>query len=457
MPEAPPPETSHHAATARRPQARKRAEPKAAASRLSRSAFALVFAALMTTAAGGNALVSVIPTIGREIGISDTLIATVFSLSALFWTFTSPFWAEQSDRRGRKAMMIVGLGGFTASMLLLGGVVLAGLHGLVLPMVALVGMAVARSVYGLIGAASNPAAQAYVADRTSRAERTGSMAILASAFGLGTIFGPALAPFFVLPVVGLAGPMFAFAIMSTTVMALIWRFLPAGDFKPTRGGDRPTEAPAPDKRVWLDPRIMPFLIYGLAMGSAQALNTQVLPFHVMDAMGPAITDADKSQNLTFISIAMFAGAGASVLAQWGLIRMLDFGPKELIRYGAMAAAGGNALLMIAPNYFTVVIGYALLSLGFGFTRPGFTAGASLAVKGHEQGAVAGAVAAVNGACWLVSPIVGVALYEWRPFSAYALNVACLLGLVWYAYSDKVLRTAGVVAVEQPTAAPPAPV
>jgi len=405
----------------------------------------------MTTAAGGNALVTVMPAIGREIGVSDTLIASVFSLSALFWTLTSPFWAHQSDRRGRKAMMLLGLAGFTVSMLLFGLVVLAGLAELVAPMAIFAGMAVARSLYGLIGAAANPAAQAYVADRTSRAERTSSLALLASAFGLGTILGPALAPFFVLPGVGLAGPMFAFTLIGLVVMWLIWRRLPSGDV-PRQPTEKPKTAAAQGLALWKDIRVAPFLAYGFVAGSAQAVNTQVLGFHVIDAIGGSPADAQA-----FIGIAMFAGAAAALIAQWGLIRMLDLGPKELLIWGAVLALGGNAILVFAPGYFTVVIGFALLSLGFGFCRPGFTAGASLAVKHAEQGAVAGAVAAVNGACWLVAPVIGVALYEWRTPAPFVLNLALLAALLAYAWWDRTLKAAGVVAVEEPTPQPPAPV
>lgn len=419
---------------------------------MSNHAFALVFAALMTTAAGGNALVTVMPGIGREIGVSDTLIASVFSLSALFWTVTSPFWAEQSDRRGRKAMMILGLAGFTVSMLLLGLVVLAGLAGLMVPLAILAGMAAARSIYGLIGAAANPAAQAYVADRTTRVERTNSLALLASAFGLGTIVGPAIAPFFILPGVGLAGPMFAFAAIGAVVSFLIWRYLPAGDFKPSAAGARPTKAQAPAKSVWRDPRVQPYLIYGLIMGSCQALNTQVIGFHIIDVMRVGPTEAGP-----FIAIAMFAGAGASLIAQWGLIRMLDLGPKELIRYGTGIAVFGNIVMMFAPNYFTLVMGFSVVCLGYGFTRPGFTAGASLAVKAGEQGVVAGAVAAVNGACWLVAPVIGVALYEWRDFTPYAVTAVTLGALVWYAFFDKVLKHAGITAADAEAPAQPTPV
>src|SRR5690606_16523620 len=158
--------------------------------------------------------------------------------------------------------------------------------------------------------------------------------------------------------------MFAFAIIGAVVMYLIWRRLPSGDIPLGAEGERPTKALAPTKGVWRDRRFLPFLVYGFLMGSAQAVNTQVLGFHVIDALGQS-----PAQAQAFIGIAMFAGAAAALIAQWGLIGMLDLGPKELMRLGAAAAAAGNLLLVFAPGYFSIVIGFALLSLGFGFARP----------------------------------------------------------------------------------------
>src|SRR5690606_12932195 len=92
------------------------------------SAF-LLFMVLAVVSAGNNALASVLPTIGRQLGIGDVLIALVFSLSALLWSVSSPFWARQSDRHGRKKLILVGVSGFMVSGLAFGLVVLAGLHG----------------------------------------------------------------------------------------------------------------------------------------------------------------------------------------------------------------------------------------------------------------------------------------------------------------------------------------
>jgi hypothetical protein len=52
----------------------------------------------MATALGNTGLLSVLPAIGRSIGIPDFMIAGVFSLSALLWAFAAPAWAGASER-----------------------------------------------------------------------------------------------------------------------------------------------------------------------------------------------------------------------------------------------------------------------------------------------------------------------------------------------------------------------
>jgi MFS family permease len=171
-----------------------------------RKAFAIIFGVSLATALGNTGLISVLPAIGRSIGIPDPMVAAIFSLSALLWAFSSPAWAKASDRYGRKPLMMVGLAGFMVSMALCGVVVSAGLHRMATPLVIFVLFLLARALFGLFGAAANPATQAYVAERTPREKRTQAMASLAGAFGLGTVIGPFLAPLFIFPVAGLAGP-----------------------------------------------------------------------------------------------------------------------------------------------------------------------------------------------------------------------------------------------------------
>ncbi len=425
---------------------------------LPRNHFALVFVALLVTAAGNTALQSVLPVIGREIHIPDMAIAVIFSLSALFWTFSAPHWARLSDIRGRRRLMQLGVLGFGVSMLLCAFVILAGLQGLIAPLVTFALFTVARGLFGIFGAAANPAAQAYVAGRTTHAERTSALAILASAFGLGTILGPAVAPVFILPVVGLSGPMFAFALIALFVLVALQLGLPddspetdsgrgAPSSMPTIAGmstgasvtaaDETTSTGVRSRMKVSDPRIKPFMIYGFAAGSLQAATGQAIGFYIMDRMSGA-TMLHPTQ---LISITFIAGALATLLAQWGLIRMLNLTPSQLMRWGTIIAAVGVAGIAVAPSFYTLVLAFALASLGFGFARPGFTAGSSLAVTRGEQGGVAGAVTAVNGACFILAPAVGIGLYELVPELPYWLSTIGLVALATFAWRNPQLRSA----------------
>jgi MFS family permease len=47
------------------------------------------------------------------------------------WVLLAPYWAEKSDRHGRKALTLLGLAGFILSMLLCGLVLDLGLRGVI--------------------------------------------------------------------------------------------------------------------------------------------------------------------------------------------------------------------------------------------------------------------------------------------------------------------------------------
>jgi MFS family permease len=395
----------------------------------------ILFIVSLIAAAGNMGLQSVLPAIGREFRLSDTLVAGAFAISALLWTFTSPFWARLSDTMGRKKVIIIGMAGFVLSMFGFGLAATSGIEGWLGPMIAFGLMATARTIYGVFGSAAPIASQAYVADRTGPDSRTQAMALLASAQGLGTVIGPVLSPFFILPLVGLAGPMYVFALFGLIVLVIVMRLLPSGDVVriPSPSGRRSEVG----KGLWRDPRVRDFLLYGLLVTGAQAVNISVLGFHIIDEMAATGLDARAAQ--PFIGIAMFAGAIATLMVQWGLIPLLALRPRELMRWGAALALVGNVVSIVSPGYFGVVVGYAIVSMGVGFARPGFTAGSSLAVGPHEQGAVAGLMMSLAGLSFLGPPVVGVALYEFREFAPFLGNSLLLAGAVAMAWLSPVLK------------------
>ncbi len=436
-----------------------------------RREFAVLFAVLLTVAAGNTALQTVLPAIARVIRIPDLLVAIIFSFSALLWTFSAPYWARQSDIRGRRRLMEVGVIGFGVSMFGCGIVILAGLKGLLVPLATFALFASLRSLFGIFGSASNPAAQAYVAARTSEAERTNALSTLSSAFGLGTIIGPAIAPLFIIGAVGLAGPLFAFAAIAVLVLVAVRRWLPDDDpthfpgvigagaaapasasrahgaaaSEPTvsggaTGGSLQAAAVGRGPQLsWRDPRVLPFMIFGFCSGSIQAATGQALGFLIIDRLHGSALAAQQE-----IAIVFMAGAGATLLAQWGLIPMFRMTPPSLMRWGTGIAALGTAGVALSGDFYTLVIAFALSSLGYGFARPGFTAGASLAVSRHEQGGVAGAVTSVNGSCFVLAPAIGIGLYQVGATLPYFLGAGALVVLLVYCSTSTALRTEPVL-------------
>lgn len=406
--------------------------------------FALLFLVMLTIAAGNTALQSVLPALGRSLGVPDNAVAAAFSVSALVWVVAAPYWARRSDRHGRRRMVLLGLFGFCSSVFLCGLFLAAGILGWLSPLVAFGCFVVARMLYGTFGSAAPPAAQAIVAAGTTHAERTRALTLLASAFGLGTILGPALAPFFVLPVVGLSGPAFVFSLFGIVILALTARLLPedgaghaggAASSYPSIGGEptgasvRAATAEDRGKPMKLtDPRIWPWMLVGLVAGHAQAMTGQTIGFLIIDRLHlPAMQAAAET------GVVLMVGAGASLLAQWGLIPNLKLSPRQLAISGAVISAAGCALTGFAQSLHMLAVAYGLASLGFGFLRPGFTAGASLAVGMNEQGAVAGRTTSVNGAVFVLGPSIGVGLYQFwgsLPYLAAAAALILMLPYLW---------------------------
>jgi MFS family permease len=406
--------------------------------------FLLLYCAMLVASSGNTALQSVMPAIGRSIGIADFWVAIAYTWSAVLWVALAPYWAEKSDHHGRKALTMMGVSGFVVSMLLCGIALFAGLHHWIGGAVTFGAFAILRAIYGGLGCATPSATQAYLASKTRRSGRVAALSALSSSFGLGTIIGPAVAPLFVLPLVGLAGPLFAFSAIGLAVVVAILLWLPNDRYgrraghgaamsypslatPPTGASVLAATAPRRAKRLkWNDERIKNWIVAGVAAGHAQAAILTCLGFFVIDRLHLPPWGSEGP-----ISIVMMAGAAATLGAQWGLIPRLNLSPRALILWGAIIAAAGLVGTMLSRDLYGITLGFALASLGFGFTRPGFTGGASLAVPLAEQGGVAGVITAANGISYVLAPTIGISLYGLNhdlPFAAFAL---LLLGLAWF--------------------------
>lgn len=400
-----------------------------------RRSFLLLFSTLLIVGFGNTMLLALLPPLARRMGLADTSVGWIFSLSALIWVFASSFWGRTSDRTGRKPVIAMGMGAYAVSMTAFGLICIVGINHWVAPALVFVGLMLSRAIFGTFGSATSPAAQAYVADRTSQDERTEELASLGSAFALGAAIGPALSGVLAAKI-GPIAPLFIVAVLAAVSAFSILRFLPES---------KTPELPLESKRntSWrlaLDPRVSGHLLYGFGVSVVTGMLQQTFTFYTMDRL-----KLDETTTIAYASNGLMVGALALLATQLGLLRMLKLGARSLMTLGAIVIACGVLMQIWADTLSLLLVSQFMTGVGFGLARPGFSGGASLSVKPEEQGGLAGLVVAVNGAGFVISPLAGVTLYETAGMHAPLwLALAILVSMAVFALVSRRLRSTGGV-------------
>jgi MFS family permease len=360
-------------------------------------AFQILFLCQLAGGMGQTLVYAVMPPIARQLGMSEFETTMIYSLSSLLWIITSPFWGRRSDIVGRKPIMMVGLLAFAISTTIFACLVLAGLWGWLSLGILFPLLLLSRSIFGGLGSGNGAAAQAYVADRTTRSERAVGVASLGAAFGIGTAIGPGVAAAFA--VIHVVAPFFAVAALAYSSAALIWFYLP----ERTKPSHRVSEKQGEGKRAglkWYDRRALPWVVISIILSFAQSIVMQLCAFYFIDMLHLKLAEATQ-----MVSVGLMAMAMAALFAQIGLIQRFNLSVQFLLRWGSVIIIFSFAGLVIGYSYGILVTALTLSGLGFGLLRPGLQAGASLSVSHRDQGAMAGLIGGTSATGMILTPFI----------------------------------------------------
>jgi MFS family permease len=406
-------------------------EPQTPAER--RRAFTILFFSLMCTGTGGSVMFAVLPAFTRRVGLSEFQGSLPFVASAAIWWFSSGFWGRKSDVWGRKRVIFLGLTAFGVSFASFAAIANLALDKVLAIAIAYPLLIAARSLYGIFGSGAAPAAQAYVADRTTLAERTSGTATISAAFGLGTALGPAIGS--VLVVFGLFAPFYFTALLAFASAAAIWFLLP-------EHGKPHVHAQARHTVRWHDRRIWPFIVFGIGVNTAGAIPIQTIGYLFIDVLHISPHDVTE-----YTGIALVAGSLAALFAQLVVVQRFGLSARTLMRWGGVTCILAFLLFAVGHRFGPLVFALIVNYLGFGMVRPGYAAAASLAVDPHEQGAIAGLTGATNGAGFIFGPMIGTALYHVNPSAPYLFGAGLMLACCLYSLLSPHMRNAGLAAPE----------
>ncbi len=379
-----------------------------------RLAFMLLLAGAVCAGMGQTIVFSILPPIARDIGVSDLQVVLIFMISAVCWVVFVPRWGLRSDDGGRKPYILTGLIGFAVSMILFGASIEFGLLGALSGAPLYILLVLTRSLYGVFGSAGPPAAQAYIADRTSAVDRTAGIASFSAAFGLGAMLGPGFGAGAAL--LGSTAPFFAIAGLAAIMSIAVYLYLPEHT--------RPKQRKKSVKMKLTDSRIRPFLIFGLIFGVANAILVQTIAFYFMDALG---VTTDMAPQL--VGLGLMGGAMAALVSQIVVVQRFGVEPRVLMRIAPILIVAGHGLIWTAPHLGPVIFGMVLAGFGAGLAVPGFNAAASLAVTPDEQGAAIGLTGAAGASGFIIAPLLGIGLYSIAPQIPY-ICTTLLGGALW---------------------------
>lgn len=337
----------------------------------------------------------------HEVGLEPWHLGIAITIAGVAWMLSARLWGRASDRAGRRKIILLGIGGFAASYLLLAVFLDFALRTALVPALAFAGLVFARTLVGLFFAAVPTTGAALVADHVPPHERAGTMASIGAAGAVGMVIGPSFAG--LIAQFGLALPLYVTAALPAAALAALWYALPGTERQePGRNGT----VRLADRRLW-----QPAGVAFISMFSVSVAQVAV-GFFAIDrlALDPVAAAGAAGLALACVGVSL---AGAQVI-----LRHLNWTPHRLILTGCFIGAAGFTSVVLAANAPMLWASYAIAAFGMGWVHPSVSALAANSVEAHEQGSAAGTVTAARGLGTIVGPVVGTACYELGPSLPY---------------------------------------
>jgi MFS family permease len=371
---------------------------------------------LIIYGAGFSLLYIIFAPLSRSIGLSTNQFGILIAISNVALVFSSYFWGKKSQSIGRKPVFVIGLFSYAIAYALFAFGIQIGLWGLLASWQLFSLLFVIRLLYGCLIGGIHPAATAYISDSTDANTRIKGMALIGMASGIGTMIGPIIGGglAFIHPIF----PMYFGAGIAVLGGILSMIFL----IEPLK--QEPVSEPVNLK--FYDKRIMPYLI-GWALVFLVFTATQVIAaFFIEDQLGVST----HNEIIKTTSIALLSMALTTTLMQAVVLQIINVSPRTLLRLCFLIF---GAVLFVIPmvkslGYF--YLSFAGIGIAFSMITPGLNSAATLSVETHEQGEVAGLLAAAPVVGMIFGPAIGALLYTKDPSYPFLFGsfVAITLGI-----------------------------
>lgn len=358
-----------------------------------KSSLSLIFLVVFVDLLGFGILIPILPTFAvKALHVPESAIGIVLAVYSLVQFIFNPIFGSLSDKYGRRKIIL-----FTLLLNASGYIIFAFTHSFLM-------LLISRVVAG-IGGSSIGVAQAYIADVTTKENRSKGMGLIGVAFGLGFVFGPiigGLLSHFGYMITGFVAAGFSFLAFSFSL------FLLPESLTGTEQNlviKRKMFDAASFKKV-LSNRLISVVILLFFIVTFSVANI----FGTFALLGHNVYHFSDMQNGMIFGIMGIIG----VIIQGGLIGRLakKYSDQQLITAGTFFLMIGLGLIPYGINLVGVLLITALMSIGTGILQPILLSLVSKVATENEQGIVLGVNQSFSSFARMLGPLWGGFAYQY---------------------------------------------
>ena len=382
---------------------------------------------LFTVGLGQSFVFVLVPPLARDLGLSEIQTSSIFAISALAWATTSAFWGRTSDKYGRRNIAILGLVGYSISLIALITPLFLAQKNLLNVTLLFPALVLGRLINGLVGSATRPASFAYIADVTSKDNRTVKFARLESSFLLGTVAGPLVGGFLFL--ISNETPFYVFSGLAFIAAIGIYRKL-----------DSVTKKKNTVKKLnkinWYSSTIWPFLAFAAVLSLCQASLLQSIGFYITDLY------SDFENLPTLISMTFALLSISTIVSQYIFTDAFPMNNFNLLLFGTLLLIFSYFTMAFYQTISVYYLSIIVLGFGFGMTRPALASSLSLAQSPENQGSAAGYLGSVIPIGHMTTPFIAMPIYSINPAYLYYFSSVLCITLIVFIISQPILKKSG---------------
>jgi len=362
-----------------------------------RSALVLIFLTVFIDLLGFGILIPILPSFSvKELHIDEAAIGIAIALYSFVQFLFNPVLGKLSDKYGRKPVIVVCL--FLNAM---GYIVFSFTHSYIL-------LLVSRVIAG-IGGSSIGVAQAYIADITTRENRSKGMGLIGAAFGLGFVFGPLIGGLlseFGYAVTGYVAAGFSLIAFTLTILYLPESLKKSQVIEQAQNQIRRKIFDfAAMKKILQKPdlAILVLLFFILTFSFANIYGT----FALLGLKVYGFTDMQNGYMFGIVGL-------TSAIVQGGLIGRINkvMSKKTILMVGSLLIMVALAMIPYAGTFLGLAIVSIVLSCGTGTFQPTVLSLISEVTSETEQGITLGMNQSLSSFARVLGPLWGGFAFEY---------------------------------------------